>query len=72
MKKSKYTSISIPVEMHENLEKLIKGTSFVSVSEFVKHILRDVISSGGLCSDKLTKDEIGMIRKRLKNLGYYD
>ena len=72
MKKGKYTTISIPVEMHEELEKIVKNTSFVSVSEFVKNILRGIISSGGLNEEKLTKKEIELVRKRLKKLGYYD
>ena len=66
-----YTSISIPVDMHKDLQKLIKNTNFVSVSEFVKHLLHDIISTGDIGKEShLTPREVEMVRKRLQALGY--
>ncbi|MBI4021219.1 MAG: ribbon-helix-helix protein, CopG family [Candidatus Aenigmarchaeota archaeon] len=67
----KYTSVSIPVEMYKDLEKLIKKTSFVSVSEFVKHLLRDIIAAGDLSQEsRLTPREVEILKRRLRSLGY--
>lgn len=69
--KNKYTSISIPISMYQDVEKLIKNTSFVSVSEFVKHLLRDIIAAGDISHEiKLTSKEIEILRRRLRSLGY--
>jgi Arc/MetJ-type ribon-helix-helix transcriptional regulator len=69
--RKKYTSISIPVEMHKEIEKLIKNTNFVSVSDFIKHLLRDIIASGDISREsRLTPREVELVRRRLRSLGY--
>ena len=69
-------TIKIPRELYDNLRKLIQGTGFGSVTEFVVHVLRDVSSGGKLNSESgeggISRDEIELIRKRLKSLGYIE
>jgi hypothetical protein len=71
-------TIKIPRELYHNLQDLIKPTGFGSVTEFIVHVLRDVASGGQLKVDEtngekgLSPDEIDLIRKRLKALGYIE
>jgi hypothetical protein len=73
-------TIKIPRELYGNLQGLIKNTGFGSVTEFIVHVLRDVASGGKLQvgetgEDKelgLNPNEIDLVRKRLKALGYIE
>jgi Arc/MetJ-type ribon-helix-helix transcriptional regulator len=70
---SDYTTISIPKDLHEDVEDFIDDTNFTSVAEFTKHLLRDTISGGSIHTDSdLSDDEVEKIRERLENLGYLD
>jgi len=68
----------IPRELYQNIQTLIKHTGFGSVTEFVVHVLRDVASGGKLhvegneASHGLNPEEIELVRKRLKALGYIE
>ncbi|HHC19144.1 MAG TPA: CopG family transcriptional regulator, partial [Euryarchaeota archaeon] len=44
-KGKKYTTVSIPVQLYEKIKKLIEGTGFKSVSDYVTFVLREVIAS---------------------------
>jgi len=68
--KSKVT-IKIPRPLYDNLTKIIEGGGFNSVTEFIVYVLRDLISSRSVEKEPLlTKEEIEMVKKRLKSLGY--
>ncbi len=68
--KAKVT-IKIPRPLYDNLGKVIEGSGFNSVTEFIVYILRDLISSRTISQEpSLSKKEIDMIRKRLKALNY--
>jgi len=68
-----YTTISIPKDLHQDVDAFIDDTNFTSVAEFTKHLLRDTISGGDLTGGSdLTEDEVKKVRDRLKNLGYID
>ena len=70
----KYTTVSIPVQLAENIEKRIKNTGFNSVSSYVTYVLREVLSS--LEEEKkeevFTKEEEEKVKERLRALGYLD
>jgi Arc/MetJ-type ribon-helix-helix transcriptional regulator len=69
-KKEKVT-IKIPKPLYDNLKEVISGTGFNSVTDFIVYVLRDIASSHVRVEDEpLTKDEIRLIRERLKSLGY--
>lgn len=69
----KYTTISIPKKLHREVEDFLEDTSFTSVAEFTKHLLRDTISQGSLHRHgQLNRDEVEKVRERLKKLGYLD
>ncbi len=69
MEKDKVT-IKIPRPLYDKIKGIIKDSGFRSVNEFIVHVLRDLVSAKTDEAD-LTPDEIEIIRRRLKNLGYF-
>ena len=68
--KNKVT-IKIPRSLYENLAKIIEEGGFNSVTEFIVYVLRDLISSKSVKKEpSLSQEEIDLIKKRLKSLGY--
>ncbi|HXX35668.1 MAG TPA: ribbon-helix-helix domain-containing protein [Thermodesulfobacteriota bacterium] len=68
--KNKVT-IKIPRSLYENLGKIIASGGFNSVTEFIVYVLRDLISSRSVKKEpSLSQEEIDLIKKRLKSLGY--
>lgn len=68
--KNKVT-IKIPRSLYENLGKIIEEGGFNSVTEFIVYVLRDLISSRSVKKElSLSQEEIDLIKKRLKSLGY--
>ena len=64
-------TIKIPRPLYENLGEIIEGSGFSCVTEFIIYVLRDLIASRSVEKEPgLTKEEIGIIRKRLKSLHY--
>jgi metal-responsive CopG/Arc/MetJ family transcriptional regulator len=71
MEKDRVT-LKIPRQLYEKLRTVIEGSGFRSVNEFVVYVLRDLISLRQDEKEKdLSKDEIELIKQRLKNLGYF-
>jgi len=70
-------NIKIPRKLYEKLQKIIEGTGYSSVTEFVIYVLRDLVSAEELQNakeniDELTEEELEVVKKRLRNLGYLD
>ena len=71
-------TIKIPKPLYEKLKKIIEGTGYSSVTEFVVYVLRDLVSVESMQKSQqedmaqLTEEEIRAIKKRLRNLGYMD
>jgi Arc/MetJ-type ribon-helix-helix transcriptional regulator len=64
-------TIKIPKELYENLQKMIEDTGFSSTTEFIVFVMRTLASTGMLKEeDKLTEQEVQIIKERLKRLGY--
>ncbi len=64
-------TIKIPKELYENLQKMIEGTGFSSSTEFIVFVMRTLASTGRLKEeDRLTEQEVQIIKERLKRLGY--
>ncbi len=64
-------TIKIPRELYENLQQMIEGTGFSSTTEFIIFVMRTLVSTGKIKEqDKLTEQEIQIIKDRLKKLGY--
>ena len=69
MTKQKVT-IKIPKPLYDNLGKIIEKSGFNSVTEFIVYVLRDLVSSKSAGMESLTKEEIEMIKSKLKSLNY--
>lgn len=75
MAESKVT-IKIPRKLYNRLAEIVADSGFNSVTDFVVYVLRDLASAAGTqdsrigLEDGFTKEEIELIRKRLKSLGY--
>ena len=64
-------TLKIPRPLYVRLKRVIAGSGFGSVNEFVVYVLRDLVSTGLEEREGLTRDETEAIRRRLKNLGYF-
>lgn len=73
-KPARTVTLKIPVELYQNLQRLIENTGFRSVTEFAVHVLRDVAAGGSLEQGPagLSERELETIRKRLRALGYIE
>jgi len=63
-------TLKIPRPLYERLQEVVQGTGFGSVNAFVVHVLRDLVSETRDTPTALTSREVGLIRERLRNLGY--
>jgi len=72
-RKGKYTTVSIPITLYNRIRRMIEGTGFTSVSQFVTYVLREVIvrmEEEKLKSLGISEEEKREIIERLKRLGY--
>ncbi|ACL70978.1 hypothetical protein [Halothermothrix orenii] len=74
-------TIKIPRPLYNNIKKVIDGTGFNSVTEFIVYVMRDLISTTEVkdkdreeifSREDLIKEEINLIKQRLKSLGYLE
>ena len=64
-------TIKIPRQLYDNLNQIIEGGGFNSVTEFIVYVLRDLLSSRTTRKEPvLSAKEIEMVKNRLKSLGY--
>ncbi len=66
---TKYTTVSIPAPLADNIKKQIIGTGFTSVSDYVTFVLREVLSQVK-AEDGASKASERGVRNKLKALGY--
>lgn len=72
MKESKVT-IKIPRPLYAKIQQLIGGSGFNSPTDFVVYVLRDIISeSGREDKEQFSPEELGVLKQKLRNLGYLD
>ncbi|MCK4266704.1 MAG: CopG family transcriptional regulator [Thermoplasmata archaeon] len=75
MSDGKYTTVSIPTPLADNIKRRIEGTGFNSLSSYVTYVLRQVISSldeDDAGKEVMSKEDEAEVKKRLKALGYID
>jgi len=66
-------TIKIPRELYRRLQTMIGGTGFGSVTEFIVFVMRDLVAGGHVeRHEGLSGQEVDLIRKRLRALGYLD
>jgi Arc/MetJ-type ribon-helix-helix transcriptional regulator len=62
-------TIKIPRELYDKLKAMIENTGFSSVTDFIEFVMRSLASGGGM-KEELGAEEIALVRKRLRALGY--
>ncbi|HEY8168788.1 MAG TPA: hypothetical protein VIF84_08735 [Candidatus Limnocylindrales bacterium] len=62
MTKVDTVTLKIPRPLYDRLQKVIEGTGFRSVTEFVLYVLRDLVGDEA--------HDIETVKKRLEDLGY--
>ncbi len=70
---NKYTTVSIPLPLHEKIEKVIaKKPGFKSVSDYVTYVLREVVAmhESKQVPAPFTSSDLAEIKQRLEALGY--
>jgi Arc/MetJ-type ribon-helix-helix transcriptional regulator len=70
---SKYTTVSIPVALHERIERIVKKKGgFKSVSDYATYVLREmvVMHETDELPEAFASKDLEAIRSRLKALGY--
>lgn len=70
--KTRYTTVSIPVTLYNRIKKIIEGTGFTSVSQFVVYVLREIIAEheSQQGEEPFTEEDREKIIEKLKRLGY--
>ena len=63
-------TLKIPRPLYERLGQVIEGTGYRSVSEFVVHVLRDLVAERTPAPRSLTVRKTEIVRERLRRLGY--
>lgn len=71
---TKRVTIKIPDPLYQRLRKIIEGTGFASVTEFVVYVLRDLAAAhdNHETPAEPTEAELRVIIERLRSLGYLD
>ena len=62
--------VEIPVSLYKTIEKRVKESDFLSVSDFVTQAARKVLSELEEHQELLSEEEKESIKERLKDLGY--
>ncbi len=72
--KEAFETISIPVSVFNKLRERIKGTRFLTVSEYVTDLLTEIVAEPGKPEKEaaFSKEDEEAVDKRLRALGYLD
>jgi Arc/MetJ-type ribon-helix-helix transcriptional regulator len=63
-------TIKIPRPLYEKLKRILEGSGYNSVTDFVVYVLRDLVATSMRTDEKLREKDIEEIKQRLKDLGY--
>ena len=66
-------TIKIPRPLYDKIAGAIDGAGYDSVTDFVVHVLRDIVSTHAQNADKDTPysdEELEQVKDRLRSLGY--
>ena len=71
-KENEFTQVSIPTTLFKKLGSRIEGTSFHSVSDYVTHVLEDVLreTEKSRPKESFSESDEERVKDRLRALGY--
>jgi len=66
-------TIKIPRPLYHKIRQIIDDSGFNSPTDFIVYVLRDVISEKGAENrEQFSPEELSILKKKLRNLGYLD
>ena len=69
--KSSKVTIKIPRPLYEKIGRLIDGSGYNSVTDFICYVLRDIVSThGGVTAEPYSEEELAQVKDHLRRLGY--
>jgi len=65
-------TIKIPRPLYEKIGQVIEGAGYNSVTDFVVYVLRDLVASHQISSQKEDRQvqDLEIVKQRLQGLGY--
>lgn len=63
-------TIKIPRPLYDRINLLIDNSGYDSATDFIVHVLRDIVASHGEPTSELRPDEIERVKEHLRHLGY--
>ena len=70
-KTSEKVTLKIPRPLYDKIATVIDDAGYNSVTDFVVYVLRDLVATHEVVSEKpLGTTEINLVKQRLKSLGY--
>ena len=64
-------TIKIPRPLYDRVGQIIDGAGYNSVTEFVVHVLRDIVTTHTLSEEQVyTEADLERVKARLRSLGY--
>lgn len=70
----KFTTVSIPVTLFNRIKRLIEGTGFTSVSDYVTYVLREIVAmhERERFTEPFSEEDVEKIKEKLRALGYLE
>ena len=64
-------TLKIPRPLYERIGQIIDGAGYNSVTEFVVHVMRDIVTTHSLAEEETyTDQDLERVKARLRSLGY--
>ena len=70
-KSDKKVTIKIPRPLYEKISRVIEGSGYNSVTDFVVYVMRDLVATHDLPGGAISEQQdLQRVKKRLRALGY--
>jgi hypothetical protein len=63
-------TIKIPRPLYNRIRQIVENFGYDSPTDFVVHVLRDIVSSYGDSEGEFQPGQLGEVKRRLRKLGY--
>lgn len=63
-------TIKIPRPLYNRIKSLIASSGYDSPTDFIVHVLRDIVAGHGEAASELRPEEMERVKEHLRRLGY--